>query len=260
MYPIGITLDDVYKMMLLMFRTGALLSTVPIFGHQSIPRILRVWLIMLLAVMLLPASSLAGYEPPATLFHLVTVILGELAIGFTMGFAIIVFFSAVQFAGHFIGLEMGLAVANVMDPMSAGQISIIGEFYYLVSILIFLMIDGHHMVIEALAQSFRVIPIAGGSFPPALGSYISSLTFNVFVLAVKLSAPIVITLFIVNIVLGIVARTVPQMNVFIVGFPLAIAVGLIMIYFSMPFFKDVLVYAFNALGGDISRLIGFMAG
>ena len=130
MYPLGITLDDVYKIMLIMFRTGALLSTVPIFWHTSIPRILRVWLIIMLAVMIFPSAALTDYQPPATLLHLAVVILSEAAIGFTIGFAVIILFAAVQFAGHFIGLKMGLAVANIMDPMSSGQVSVIGEFIF----------------------------------------------------------------------------------------------------------------------------------
>jgi flagellar biosynthetic protein FliR len=155
---------------------------------------------------------------------------------------------------------MGLAVANIIDPMSAGQLSIVGEFYYLVSLLVFLMIDGHHAVIEALARSYDIIPIAGGTYSADLGTFIINLTGNVFVLGVKLAAPVIITLFIVNMVLGIVARTVPQMNVFIVGFPLAVGVGILMIYFSFPFFRVVLVNAFRILEGDILRLMQYLQG
>jgi flagellar biosynthetic protein FliR len=260
MYPLGLTLDDVYRMLLLMFRTGALLSTVPIFGHVSVPRVLRIWLMILFAVMLFPSAAISNYQPPATFFQLSIVILSELAIGFTMGFAIIIVFAAVQFAGHLIGLEMGLAISNVIDPMSAGELSIIGEFFYLVSLLVFLMIDGHHAVIEALVRSYELIPIAGGVFSADLISYIITLTGNVFVLGVKLSAPVIITLFIVNVVLGIIARTVPQMNVFIIGFTLAVAVGLIMIQLSFPYFKVVLVDSFRSLESDLLRIIQLMQG
>ncbi len=260
MEPFGLTTTDIYRILLIMFRTGALFMTVPVFGHSSIPRILRIWFIIMVAVMLFPSAVVSEIQPPPTTFGLGMVILSELAIGFAMGFAVVILFSAVQFAGHMIGLQMGLAVASIIDPMGSGQISIVGEFYYLFSLLVFLMIDGHHAVIQALVRSFEMIPIGGGVFDAGVGEFIVALTASLFVIAVKLSAPVIITLFIVNVVMGIVARTVPQMNVFIVGFPLAIGVGLIMIRVSFPFVKVVMVNAFNGLGRDIMQIIGYLQG
>lgn len=260
MEPFGISTLDIYRTLLIMFRTGALLMTVPVFGHISIPRMLRVWLIVIFALMIFPSAVVSEIQPPTTTFQLAMVILSELAIGFAMGFAVIILFAAVQFAGHIIGLQMGLAVASIIDPMGAGRISIIGEFYYLLSLLVFLLIDGHHYVIEALVWSFEKIPLGGGVFEAGLGEFIINLTGTLFIIALKLAAPVIITLFIVNVVMGIVARTVPQMNVFIVGFPLAIGVGLIMIQFSFPFFQNVLINAFRGLEGDIIRIIQFLQG
>lgn len=260
MEPLGFSTMDLYRILLTMFRTGALLMIVPVFGHISIPRLLRVWMIIILALMIFPSATISEIQMPTTTFQLTIVILIELAIGFAMGFAVIILFSAVQFAGHIIGLQMGLAVASILDPMGAGQISIVGEFYYLLSLLVFLLIDGHHYVIEALVHSFELIPIGSGVFGTGLGEYILALTGNLFIIAVKLAAPVIITLYIVNIVMGIVARTVPQMNVFIVGFPLAIGVGLIMIRFSFPFFKTVLITAFKGLEADIINIIRLLQG
>jgi len=260
MEPLGFTLDDVYKGLLVVFRTGALLMTVPLFGHISIPRTLRVWIVLFLAFMISPSAVVSDVQVPKTLLNLSLIILSELAIGFSMGFTIIILFSAVQFAGHFIGLQMGLAVSSIIDPMGAGEISIIGEFYYMVSLLVFLLIDGHHFVLEALVQSFELIPLGGGVFGPNLGEYIVRITGNLFIIGIKLSAPVIVTLFIVNVVMGIVARTVPQMNVFIVGFPLAIGVGLILIRYSLPFFKIVFVGAFRVMQSDVFTIIRLMRG
>lgn len=260
MEPFGLTTFDIYRVLLIMFRTGALFMTVPVFGHTSIPRVLRVLLIVIFAIMVFPSSVVSGIQPPATTFGLGMVILSELAIGFAMGFAVIILFSAVQFAGHVIGLQMGLAVASIMDPMGSGQISIVGEFYYLLSLLVFLMIDGHHQVIRALVRSFELIPLGGGVFNAGVGEFIIALSTSLFIIAVKMAAPVIITLFIVNVVMGIVARTVPQMNVFIVGFPLSIGVGLIMIRISFPFVKVVLLNAFRGLGQDIMSIIVLLQG
>ncbi len=260
MDPFEISQYDLYRALLLMFRTGAFLMIVPVFGHVSIPRVLRISLVIVLTVLLFPESSIAPDRLPATTFHLTAVILSELMVGFLMGFVVVLLFAAVQFAGHLVGLQMGLAVANVIDPMSAGQISVIGEFYYLLSLLIFIMINGHHYVIEALIRSFERVPLGGAAFSPEISGFLVNLTAMVFVLAVKLSAPVVITLLIVNAVLGIISRTVPQMNVYIVGFPLSVGVGIAMIGISLPIFKLLVEKAVVGLRTDWATLIRLLGG
>ena len=254
------SLNDIYRLLLVMFRTGALVMTVPAFGHISIPRILRVWFILILSFLIFPSYVAPDVVPPSTILLLVLMILSELAVGFLLGFIVIIIFSSVQFAGHVIGLQMGLAVANVIDPLSAGQISIIGEFYYLLSLLIFFLINGHHMVIEALVRSFELVPLGGAVFGMNIETFLIDLSFMVFIVGIKLAAPVIITLFILNTILGIVARTVPQMNVFIVGFPLAIAVGLALIAISFPFFYMVLNKTFNGLERDFAIIINLLRG
>jgi flagellar biosynthetic protein FliR len=255
MIPFEISQFDLYRALLLMFRTGAFLTTIPVFGHVSVPRIVRIWLILTLTVLMFPSAAVAADRMPSTTLGLMIVILSELVVGFLMGFTVVAFFSAVQFAGHLIGLEMGLAVANIFDPMSAGQISVIGEFYYLLSLLIFLLINGHHYALETLIRSFELVPLGGAVFEQDIGRFLTNLTAMVFTLAIKLSAPVVITLLIVNVVLGILSRTVPQMNVFIVGFPLSIGVGLAVIGISLPVFKMVIEKAILGLQGEMYTVL-----
>ena len=251
----NITLTDIYKLLLVMFRTGALIMTVPVFGHNSIPRILRIWIIIIIGFLIFPSAGLPVMQPPPTMVHLLLAILSELAVGLLMGYAMIIFFSAAQFAGQIIGLQMGLAVANISDPLGSGQISIISEFYYLLTLLIFISINGHHFIIEALVECFERVPVGGAVFAPTISEYLITLTGMVFIVAVKLAAPVIITLFIINSILGIVARTVPQMNVFIVGFPLAIGVGLAMIGLTLPMFKIIIIKVFNGLQTHITTII-----
>ncbi len=258
MQPFELSQYDLFRAMLLMFRTGAFLMTVPVFGHTSIPRMVRIWFVLALTVLFLPFAPITVDRLPMTTIGLAVVILGELAVGFLMGFVVVTVFASVQFAGHLIGLQMGLAVANIYDPMSAGEISVIGEFYYLLSILIFLSINGHHYMIEALTRSFDLVPLGAAVFNQGIVGFLGNLTAMVFILGVKLSAPVVITLIIVNVVLGILSRTVPQMNVFIVGFPLSIAVGLAMIAISLPMFRIVIEKVFIGLRGDIGAILNML--
>ena len=240
----NLTLSDIYRLLLMIFRTGAFLMTVPVFGHMTIPRVLRVWIVILLSFIIFPSTLVVRITPPATLVQLIIAIFNEIFIGLLMGFAIIIVFSAVQYAGQLVGMQMGLAIANVWDPMGAGEISLVGEFYYLLSLILFLTIDGHYYVIDALVRCFTIVPVSGGGFHASIGEYLVTLTGMIFVVAIKLSVPVIITLFIMNVILGIVARTVPQMNVFIVGFPLAIGVGFALIAFTLPVFRIILEKVF----------------
>ncbi|MFC1606757.1 flagellar biosynthetic protein FliR [Candidatus Latescibacterota bacterium] len=250
--------SDIYMLMLVMFRSGAFLMTVPIFGHLTIPRIMRVWIIVLISFIIYPSLNGAAPEPPATIIQLVMTILNEVFIGLLMGYTVIIFFAAVQYGGQIIGMQMGLAIANVLDPMGAGEISLIGEFYYLLSLLIFILIDGHYYILEALIKCYDLVPVAGGGFNASVGDYLAGLAGMVFVLAVKFAAPVIITLFIMNSILGIVARTVPQMNVFIVGFPLAIGVGFALIGFTLPVFKIIVEKVFLGIQTHIFTIVGML--
>ena len=249
------TLNDIYRLLLVMFRTGALLMTVPLFGHVSIPRMLRVWIVIIFSFTIYPSTVLTTVQIPPTVLHFTLAILSEIGIGLIIGFSVIIVFAGIQFAGQLIGLQMGLAVANINDPMGSGQISIISEFYYLLSLLILITIDGHHYIIEALIKCFELVPVGGIVFKSSIAEYYINLSGMVFVVAVKLAAPVIITLFIINAVLGIVARTVPQMNVFIVGFPLSIGVGLAMIGFTLPVFYTIVEKTFQSLRINITEII-----
>ena len=139
--------------------------------------------------------------------------------------------------------------------MSAEQISIIGTFKNLLALVTFLLIDGHHVVLYALAESFAMVPLGGIQLTEMLARGLIDMTAGVFVMAVKMAAPVVTALFLTSLALGIMARTVPQMNVFIVGFPLKIGVGMGMLAFALPLFQTVLIKFFGELGPNLSILL-----
>lgn len=255
-----ISLVNMYHFLLVVFRAGGLLMSVPIFSHRSIPMILRIWIIFILGFILYPLTEFPQSSLPPTMVHFVFGIGIEIFVGLLMGYCVIVVFAAVQFAGHICGMQMGLAVANILDPMGAGQVSIIGEFYYFLSLLIFLLIDGHHFIIEALVKSYEFIPIGGAFMNPEIGEMLINMTGMLFIVAVKLAAPVLITLVILNSVMGILARTVPQMNIFILGYPLANGVGFAMIALTVPVFAVIVQKAMNEFQVQIATIIHMLQG
>ncbi len=243
--------------LLLFIRTIGIVAVSPVFGHRIIVSQAKAGLALVLAMVLFPAVPVTLAATTDLLPYFIVAV-KELVMGMMFGFVARLVFIAVQFAGEVIGIDIGFGVVNIIDPLSAEQISIIGTFKNLIALVIFLMIDGHHIVLQGLAASFEMVPLGGIQLTEMLGRSLIAMTSEVFVMAIKLSAPVIAALFLTSLALGIIARTVPQMNVFIVGFPLKIAVGMGMLMLSLPLFQVVLVKFFGGLGPSLSILLQHM--
>jgi len=239
-------------------RISGLFSTMPVFGSNSVPVQARIGLVAVTSFIVFSVAALPPVDLTISIWKLALMLAGELAVGLTIGFATQLVFTAVQLSGQIVGFQMGFAIVNVMDPTTNSQVSITAQFQSLVALLIFLAINGHHWLISAAAASFDIIPLLG--FAPGRGivEMMVLLTQNVFLMAVKIGAPIMATLFLLNVALGLVARTVPQMNVFIVGFPLQIAVGLFMVGATLPVFLYMFKLSLAALYENIIVLMKLM--
>ncbi len=222
--------------LMVLVRMSALLMTMPVFGSRNIPTQARIGLIAVTSYIVFTVTDLPPIDLSMSVFKLAVMLSGELAIGMIIGFATQLIFTAVQVAGQMIGFQMGFAIVNVMDPATNSQVSITAQFQNIVALLIFLAINGHHWLIFSAAKSFSLIPVFGFAPQAELVEMMLLLTKNVFITAVKLGAPIMATLLFLNVGLGLVARTVPQINIFIVGFPLQIGMGLFMLGATLPIF------------------------
>jgi flagellar biosynthetic protein FliR len=244
-----------FQLFLLVFvRVVGILAVAPVFGHRAVLSQTKVGLALVLAIVLFAAVPIQ-VEATTDLLPYVLLVVKELIMGMILGFTALLVFIAVQLAGSMIGVDIGFGVVNIIDPMSAEQISIIGTFKNLIALVTFLLINGHHTILEALAASFEMVPLGGIQFTELLGQGIISMTSEVFVMGIKLAAPITAALFLTSLALGIIARTVPQMNVFIVGFPLKIAIGMGMIAASLPVFQMVLIRFFHQQAGFMSIIL-----
>jgi flagellar biosynthetic protein FliR len=240
-------------------RISAMILTMPIIGAANVPRPVKIGLTLSIAYIVLLTTDIPPVDLSISVWQLALKLVGELAIGLTIGFATQLIFTAVQIAGSVIGFQMGFAIVNVMDPATQSQVSITAQFQNIMALLIFLSIDGHHWLITACAGSYEIIPVLG--FHPSAGlvEMMLDLTRNVFVSAIKLASPIMASLFILNVALGLIARSVPQMNVFIVGFPLQISIGLFLLGATTPIFLLVFRQWFTKLFSDLHGLMRLMA-
>jgi flagellar biosynthetic protein FliR len=242
-----------------MLRAGGILVVAPVFGHRNVPTMLKIGLIIVISLVLLPTIPATSIAFPPDIFGLTAVLIKEVAAGLILGFTSLLLFIAIQFAGNVIGLQMGFGIVNVIDPNSSIQVPIIGQFQFLLAMLLFLAVNGHHLVISAIAGSFKVIPLGQVNFSNLSAEIAIRAAVNTLALAIKLGAPCIVTLFLLDVSLGIVARTVPQMNIFIVGFPLKIGVGLIMLGISFPVVGYVFARLLQDLDTNLNQLIWAMS-
>ena len=226
---------DVFLLVLL--RVGALMVVAPIFGHRHWLARAKVGLAVMVTVVLFPMVADQPLDLPTGIFPYAFLMVLEVLMGVVLGFTVLLLFVAIQFAGQLAGLQMGFGSVNVIDPQSSNQVSIIGQFLNILAILLLLTLDGHHMILSGLVTSFETIPLGGVSFQDGLMFKLMDLTAQVFIIAVKISAPILMALFLVTAAMGVLARTVPQMNVFLIGFPLQIGVGLAALVIALPMFS-----------------------
>ena len=184
---------------------------------------------------------------------------GEIFLGLAIGFSVKLIFAGIQLAGQLAGYQMGLAIANVMDPATSEQVPLLAQFNNLIGLLVFLCINAHHWFIKALTESFRLVPPLKVNFGNSFMEQLIQLSGNMFVIALKVGAPVIAAMLLTSVAFGLVARTVPQMNVFVVAMPLKIGVGLLFIGFGLPYFSAFLNHLFGDLGQDILMMIMAMS-
>src|SRR5262245_7555418 len=246
----------VQTFLLVLARLGGLVAVAPVLGHALVPVRIRAGLAAVLAATLTPLVAPA--PAPASLPALIGLVAVEGAIGVVIGLVAQLILAGVQLGGQLAGIQMGFGIVNLIDPQTHAQVSVIAEWEHLLAILVFLVLDVHHLLLRALLGSFQVAPpgavvMTGASLRGAV-----AMASDLFVVGVRVAAPVLIALLLTNGALGVLARTVPQLNVFVVGFPLNVGVGLVVLGASLPFTFRLLAHRFAelepALGGFVRGL------
>jgi flagellar biosynthetic protein FliR len=213
-------------------RILAMLATAPVFDNRTVQRRTRVGLAALIAIVMMP---LLPAPPVLSSAQAIPVLIQQILIGVAMGFSMRLVFAAFEMAGDLLGLQMGLAFAQFIDPARGTQTPLIGSFLGVLASLVFLVIDGHLLVIAAVVQSFELIPISA-NLSVVNTQNIAMAGSIMFMLALQIALPVMAAVLISNIVLGILARAAPQLNVMSIGFSITIGVGLWILWVSLPYF------------------------
>ena len=257
----ALTANQIQLFILMFARTVTLISLLPVFGSQSVPLQIKAGLAFFISIILYPAVMRHGMPHiPATTGLFVFMVVQEVFVGVIIGFAASLLLTAVQFGGYLIDVLTGFSFVELVDPFSDTSVSIFGQFNILVFTILFLLINGHYFLLLAIEKSFVVIPVLGVHIHTgALTSYLIQMVGNVFSLGFKFTAPIFVTLMLTQVALAVVARTVPQINVFFVGIPLNITIGIGVTIVVLPEMSRMFREMVTLMMQDIWRLIYLMA-
>ena len=245
----GLSFPEVQKFILIFVRLSTILSITPFYGERGAPIQLKLGLALILTIAVLPMVT---DEAPLEIDSLVgfgVALLQSLIAGLIIGFIPLLLFAGVQLGGELSGFQMGFGITSVLDPMSQVRMSLIAQFEYIFAFLVFITINGHLYLLQGIVYSFQVVPLIGASFPEIFGESFIVMTKQLFIIGLKIAAPIMVAIIVTNVGLGILGRTMPQMNIFIVGFPLQIGIGLLTLGMSIPVFT----YIFEKLFHDFYR-------
>lgn len=246
-----VTYIQIAGFLLVLSRMTGIFFLTPVIGSRNIPIQVKIGISLFLAFATYPFVTVPAFLGIDSPLFFAANIIKELFIGLLIGYVGLLFFSAVLIAGQVIDMQMGFGLVNVIDPLSQTQVPVMGQFKYLIAMLIFLMVNGHHWFILAVTRSFEIIPVGSLLITSELSNAIILAFSEVLLMSIKIAFPILGTLLIVDICLGFLARTLPQMNVFIVGFPLKIGVGLAIFAVVLPLLSNVFFKLFERMHENI---------
>lgn len=237
--------------LLILTRVSGVFFLAPVLGSRNIPPQTKIGLALMTSIALFPFIQSPNIASQISVIDFALLVAKEISVGAIIGFTATLVFMGFLLAGQIIDFQMGFGMVNVIDPLSNISISVIGQFKNLLAILIFLAINGHHYLLTALAKSFEIAPLTTFTITPSVTGNFIDMVINMFVIGLKIGGPAIGVLFITDLALGIVARTVPQMNVFIVGIPLKITVAFATLIATLAFFTAYVMRVFDQMPSQL---------
>lgn len=228
-------------------RITAVLVVTKVFFPSGTPNILKGVLGMILSMSIIVGIDYSNVAEITSNYALVANMVTEVILGCVLGYIVNLVFEVVKMAGAFMDMQIGLSMMNMMDPTTKTNVTILGNISYMISMIIFFIIDGHHILIKCLIQSFNIIPIGievdfSQSFRVILETFV-----NYFVIGVKIAIPVVLIIIITDVCMGLVSRTVPALNVMILGMPIKMVVGLVTFVAILPILVKTISYGFDMI-------------
>ncbi len=259
MDPLLIPIDQFQNFLLCLSRVVVMISAIPVFAGSQMAGRLKIGLSFMTAVLLFPL--MAQYTPTAitSVGELGFLMVNEVVLGALIGLTARLVFTGISFGGTVIGYQMGFAAANIFDPQTTQQLSLMSQFINIFSLLIFLAFNGHHFFFQAIVDSYAFFPPGYLDFSGEAVPKLMKLASEMFILGVKFSAPILVLLLLSNMVLGVLSRVFPQLNVFMLSFPINIGTSFLVIGLTLNIASNILRREFDTLGYNIIEFFTIFA-
>ena len=255
MEPFLVPIEQFQNFLLCLARVIALVAAIPAFSGSGISAQSKIILAFTTALLLFPAMAPSIPKVDFTLTSFGILLVNEVLIGVLIGLVVQLVFTAITFGGTVIGYQMGFAAANIFDPQTTQQLSLMSQFINVLTLLAFLAMNGHHYFFRLIVESYTLLPPGLLDFSAGAIGELMRMASHMFVLGVKFSAPILALLLIANMVLGILARVFPQLNVFMLSFPINIGISLIVIGLTLNGTFSVLRREFDTMGENLINLL-----
>lgn len=234
------TFQDIWTIFLLVFvRITGMFFLSPIFGRKNIPNYFKAGFCFVFSIIVANSVTVPDLSMYTSLGAYALIIAKELIIGLMMGFISYLIFSAIYIAGQMIDVRIGFGMVSVFDPVSNVQIPITADFYVIIATVMMLMTDAHHLLILAIADSYSILPIGEAIFGEDLLLQMVKLFTDTFAVGFKIAAPVTVSILITDLALGIISKSMPQLNVFMLGMPVKIIMGLLVITITIGAFKGI---------------------
>ncbi len=246
----GLTEPLLAAYLLIVVRISVALVLMPMFGGQQVPPHTKIGLGLFLGLIVLPLQEAVTLPPGAG--PLLLGILRETLVGATIGLAVLLVYQGMTMAADAIGVQMGLGLGQVFDPMTGAASTELRRFYNVLASLLFFLINAHHLVIAGLVATFTLVPLNTFDASTLSADGMIALSAAVFVVALQIAIPVVAALFIADLGMAVVARTMPQLNVLVVGMPVKVTLGMVMIMASLPLTTQIMQFTFGTFLADLS--------
>jgi flagellar biosynthetic protein FliR len=253
-----IPLEQFQTFLVVTSRVAGFIAAIPVIVAAQTPVRIKVGLVFAISLVLFPIMADAVPKMSFSPLPFALLIISELLLGLLLGLVSRLIFTAVEFGATVVGFQMGFAAANVFDPQSERQLALLSQFQNVFAILIFLAINGHHLFLQTAVMSYDFLPpgqldLSGEAIP-----YLMQLTSHMFAIGVQFSAPVLAVLLLSGLILGSLARVFPQLNVFLLSFPINIGVGFIVITLTLSMASTLIRREFDSLAERFITLLSYL--
>ncbi|HHX74352.1 MAG TPA: flagellar biosynthetic protein FliR [Firmicutes bacterium] len=242
-------------LLLLFTRYTAVFALLPFLNRVRVPVLFKAGLAAMTAYLVFSATRPLVAGLPSHFLSFFLLVAGEALVGLTIGLFTLFFFTAATMAGQYLDLQTGLTAASLLDPVYGTQVTLFAQFYHYFALVLYLAVDGHHYLLAALARSTELVPLGGAVLQPALMPQFTAYFSQMALLAFQLAMPVVAVLVFCDLALGLLARTVPQLHVFLVGMPLKVGVALLLVYLIFPYAAQFLQTVFDSMQQNLTILL-----